>query len=302
MKKLVKIGTLIIGMLLLMVTIAHAQTENVERAYDFYTNKQYDSAKVYIDRAIKEPENANDPTTWQVRGFVYKDVYNKYQKTNKFSPYRLEGLNALKKSISLDESKELLNDNIQAMKYLLSTIYNDVDESLDPIEYEKAIELFRKYQEYYRIIDPSQEGQKQREINFGLSLGTVYNTVVESNRDSAVVSKFIGLAQDVFKKILEMDPKNVSANYNMGILYYNQAVQLVKYQDYDVDLSLFEEIQDQSAKLFKTSLPFMKTAYEQAPEREDVLSGIAGIYFGLNDKATSDLYRQKLQNIKKNKK
>lgn len=301
MKFLNKIGFMFM-MWLLSLTTLHGQTSDVLNAGGFYADKNLDSAKYYIDRAIKNSAAIEDPYTWQLRGYIYKDLYKNIQKDDRNSPYRYEALDALKKSIVLDsKERTFLDDNVKGMKYLLSTMHNDVSESLDPIDYAKAIELFRKEQEYYKIIDPSQQAYADREIAFGLSLGSVYNTIIESSKDSAEKSKFINLAISVFSKVLSMDQNNISANYNMGILYYNQAVNLIKNKDYDTDLLLLDKVQDQSTRLLKSSLPFMTKAYTLDPKREDALEGLSGIYFGLNEYDTSNIYRQRLQEVKKNK-
>lgn len=305
MSVLSKIRVLILGLLLIVVTIAKAQPEKVNSAIEFYDKKELDSAKAYIDAAITHPEVANDAYAWQLRGYIYKDVYNKNEKNNKQAPTRIEALESLRKSIILDGSKdqELLANNIAAMKYLINTMHHDEAECLeDLIEYQIAIDLFRKEQEYYKIIDPSAEIYKAREIEFGVALGYVYNTFIESSKDSLTTAKYVNLAKTLYLKVLSMDPNNVSANYNMGIIYYNQAVNLIKTKDYDLDLALLDVVQDQSVKLFKASLPFMEKAYSLDPKREDALEGLSGIYFGLNEPDKSNIYRQRLQEIKKNKK
>lgn len=302
MRELVKNRMIMLVLLLVTVMAAKAQTEKVFAAFDFLEKNQLDSAKVYIDRAILHAESANDPLTWQVKGFVYKAIYNKNEKGHKQSKSRTEALDAFRKSIILDETKELYSDNVSAMKYLINTMHIHVSELLDPMDYETAIAIFRKEQEYFKIIDPSHETYQAREIEFALALGTVYNSIIESSKDSARSQKYVNLAKSLYTKVLSLEPNNITANYNMGILYYNQAVNLIKNEDYDLDLALLDVVQDQSVKLFKASLPFMEKAYSLDPKREDALEGLSGIYFGLNEPEKSNIYRQRLQDVKKNNK
>ena len=85
----------------------------------------------------------------------------------------------------------------------------------------------------------------------------------------------------------------------MGILFYNQAVQLITQSDIDIDIVALNDLQDNSIKLFRESLPFMEKAYQLDPKRKETLLGLSGVYFSLNDKEKSDLYKQKLQEIGK---
>lgn len=302
---LINIRTLILALLLLIALVSKGQTPDfdLDLAGKFYAEHKPDSAKIYIDKAILAPENKEDAYSWQLRGFIYKDLYNKKEKNNKNSKLRIEAMNSIRKSIILDSKENTrLSDNISAMKYLINTMHKDAGESLDPMDYETAISLFRQEQEYFKLIDPSAEAYNKREIEFGAALGSVYNTIIESSQDSVQKQKFVNLAKSIYSKIISIDPNNFNANYNMGILYYNQAVNLIKTKDYDTDLVLFQLVLDQSVKLFRESLPFMEKAYSLDPKREDALEGLRGIYVGLNDPETSDIYKQRLDSIKKNKK
>lgn len=309
MRKLNLIRTFILGLLLLGAVVANAQQELIGVAYEFLQQNNLDSAKATIDRAVVLPETANDPLAWQVRGYVYKSLYTKKEKNNKRSAARLEALNSLKKSIALDPAKEHYAENVEAMKSMINSLHNDAAMSLDaanknlnPADYELAIELFKKSQEFYKIINPSVEVGQQRQIEFDLALGSVYNTFIESSKnDSTRTFKYRRLAKNLYNKVLVVDPENVSANYNMGILYYNQAVELVLLSTYPEDFAELTLLQDNSDKLFKASLPFMEKAYTLDPNRIETLQGLSGIWFSLNELEKSNMYRKKLQDIEKPK-
>ncbi len=299
MKQLVKIRTFILGLLLSIAVVSTAQTEKVAAAYAFLKQNNLDSAKAYIDAAIVNPQTANDAEAWYYRGFIYKSIYNTNEKGKMHSAARLESLNSFKKSLSLDNANEYFTDNIGGLKYLANTFHNDAAESLDIFDYKTAIELFSKSQECFKIIDPSPEANQEKEIEFNLALGSVYYSIIESSKkDSAKTYKFLNLAKTIYSKVLSLDPNNISANYQMGILYYNQAVNLVLAQDIDADLVEFTRVIDNSTKLFKESLPFMEKAYSLAPTRIETLQGLTGIYWSLNEPEKSNIYKQKLAEIR----
>ncbi|MDP1746938.1 MAG: hypothetical protein Q8L90_15290 [Bacteroidota bacterium] len=301
MKKLTIIRTFILGLLLLTAVVANAQQEKVQAAYAFLEKNKLDSAKANIDAAVIHPETVNDAQAWLVRGYVYKAIYSTREKGNKRSPARLEGLYSYKKSLSLDSNKELFSDNIIGVKYFANTFHNDAAESLDPIDYRTAIELFNKSQECAKIVDPSPATLQANQTEFDFALVSVYNAVLENDtKDSALVFKFFTLAKNIYNKILALEPNNIQANIGMGKLYYNQAVNNIKLSDY-VDITVIDDLQEVTRKLGIEAEPFMKTAYALDPKREDAIIGLTGIYYILNDQTKYNLFKQKLEDIKKPK-
>lgn len=304
MKMLNKIKTLLLIQLLLLLAshALKAQVDVLNKASVFFEKEQYDSSRVYVDQAILHPETKEMPAAWYLRGATYSYIYSQREKKNKKSPARIATLESFRKLIILDKDKEYLdNDVLASMESLIISMRNDAADCMDPLEYETAIELFRKSQEYYKIINPSQEAYKAREIEFGLALGSLYYSIVETTKDSISFEKYSNLAKEIFMKVLELDRKNVSANYSLGILFYNQAVNLIKTSEY-VDLSEIDNLQEKSNHLFKTSLPYMEIAEDLDPERIATLEGLSGIWFSLNDNVKYKNYQKKLEEIKNKKK
>lgn len=291
--------TLFFTILLLLAVMAKAQQSKVTAAYTFFQNDQLDSAKISIDEAVQNPETSGNGKAWYLRGFVYKSIYNKREKANKLSPTRLEALASFKKSTELDTSRENFQECIKNIKYLATTLYNDAAASLDSIDYKIAIGNFDKFKEYYLLVDPTPANIQQKDIDFSLAIASLYTKIFESDRKGKI--EFLKLAKDAYNKILAVDPNNIGANYNMGILYYNQAVNLINQSDYDLDIVALNDIQDNSINLFKESLPFMEKAYELDPRRRETLLGLSGIYFSLNEFEKSNMYKQKLEEIEKQK-
>lgn len=289
--------TLIFGLLLLLAVSSSAQPFRKDAAIRFLQEDgNLDSAKVNIDLAIQHPETSGNAETWYVRGFVYKTIYNKKEKGDKQSSSRLVALTSFKKSLSIDASPENAQENVKNVKYLATTLYNDAAASLDSVEYKIAISNFDLFKEYYPLVDPSTSNLKQKDIDFTLALASLYTRIYESERKLKI--DFLRLAKEAYSKVLVMDPNNIGANYNMGILYYNQAVNLINQSDYDLDIVALNDVQDNSIKLFKESLPFMEKAYSLDPLRKETLLGLSGIYFSLNEKEKSDMFKEKLEQIK----
>lgn len=282
-----------------LTMLAYSQTEVI---INLLKSGKLDSAKAYIESMISDPSIANDAVIWYYRGYVYKEIYNK----NKELTARTEALRSFNKSMDLDTTKELREENAKNIKSLAITFYNDAKYSLDILNYEMGIENFQRYKDAISnmmkhkgvntIID-SLENIKHKEIYFNLALASVYTKLYESDKKNKTV--FLDSAKTTYDKILTLDSNNVIANYNMGILYYNQAVDLIYQMNYDVDLATLDKVQTDAVALFKKSLPFMQKAYQFDPKRKEVLMGLSGIYYSMNDFEKSIAFKKKAAEVEK---
>jgi tetratricopeptide (TPR) repeat protein len=286
---------LVFGILLMISVVMKAQDSKVSAAYNFLMQKQLDSAKAAIDIAIANPQTSNDARAWNVRAFVYKEIYKVREKNNPQSPARIESVNAAKKLLTITTQSEEKGTATNVIKYLTSTFYNDASDNMDTAHYKTAIAMFEKYKEYYPLIDTSKANLQKKDIEFLLALASTYTEKFKSNKSKQI--EFLNLAKATFNKVLAIDPNNINANYNMGILFYNQAVDLINQSDYDLDIVALSDIQDNSITLFKQSLPFMEKAYTFDPNRKETLLGLSGIYFSLNEFEKSNMIKQKLKEI-----
>ena len=288
----------IFGILFMISVFAKAQQSKVDAAYTFLVQKQLDSAKAAIDIAIANPETTNDINAWYIRGFIYKTIFNEREKSNYDSPARLESLRSFKKMYSLTNDPTEKSQAIGGIKYLTTTIYNGVGDNLDTIHYKTAIAMFDLFKEYYPLVDSSKTNIQKKDVEFLLALASTYTEKFKNNKSKP---EFLNLTKVTYNRVLTIDPNNISANYNMGILYYNQAVDLINQSDYDLDIVALSDIQDNSITLFKQSLPFMEKAYSFDPNRKETLLGLSGIYFSLNEFDKSNLIKQRLKEIEQQK-
>jgi tetratricopeptide (TPR) repeat protein len=283
-------------MLLLAVGRIRAQNADLLAAYNFVQQKQVDSAKARVDKAMKDPAVQKDCQAWYIRGFVYKTYYKEKESDNMSSPAREESVISFKKAIEIGGNEESVNGSKDNLKSTATRYYNDAAKSLDTINYKISIQNFEKYKDLIKFVEPS-TNLTSKEIEFNMALATIYTNLYQVNQRAR--GNFLELAKATYNKVLIMDPNNVSANYSMGILYYNQAVYLIKGSDYDVDITSIDAIQDNQVQLFKQSLPLIEKAYSLDPKREETLIALSGIYFGLNDFEKSKLFQEKLDQMKK---
>lgn len=269
--------------------------EHFNNAYKSFTEGNLERAKMHIDSASVHPETMKDAQVWYLRGFIYKELYNKREKGNPVSSAREEALSSFIKSIALDTTAESVRENKVNLQYLATTFYNDAVSHLNIGGYEAAILSYQKYRDAMKIYDPFAD-LKNRDIEFRLALASAYTKLYEAdNKNDSLFEQ----ARKLYIEVLAADPENLSANYNLGILYYNKAVNIINALDYDMDMMALMEIQEKCVDIFKQSLPYMEKAYALNPKRKETLVGLSGIYFSLNEFEKSNAIKAELEQLDK---
>lgn len=279
--------------------ISIGQNDLLMEAQKLCQEKNYTQAIVVIDKVITNTETKNDPAAWHIRGYAYIQAYKQLGVGNTSKLFMLDtAMVSTIKSISLDANKEYYENNIAFIKNGASTYYKLctilLQDSLNEVKSEK---YYQNYKKYTAIYDPSFDFKPQ-DIKYYTTKGSIYGDQYVKNNFN---QKYGDIAKTALLKVLELDPKNVSANMNLGILYYNQGATLMRMMDYDIDLAQLDVIQENAKKLFKQSLPFMIKVYELDPKAEKALEGLEGIYNALLDDAKANEFKQKKEEIIKNK-
>lgn len=265
--------------------------DGVSKALFYLQKSELDSAKKYIDEAELDKALALESKTWYYKALIYKDLYKQNEKDNKDSPLRLTASESLKKLTKIDSSKEFTESSNKMMTYLASTFYNDAARSLNPQLYKNASEYYEHYRELMMIASPSTD-LVQQDVKFKLALASMLNqnlerqTEKEPSKTKEVILTYID--------VLKLDSNNGSANYNIGILYYNEAAEIINKMDYDMDLEKLNELQDICINLFLKSLPFMLKSYESGYNVKENLQGLQNISHGLNDTQKENFYKDLL--------
>ncbi|MFH1320993.1 MAG: hypothetical protein ABII90_10120 [Bacteroidota bacterium] len=278
----------------LLAGIVTAQPEKIREALEFLHGGEFDKAKEAIDIASENEQTANEAKTWYYKGFIYKEIYNQLESSNPTATNRPKSVMFFKKAILFDKDGKWTKGSNGSIKFLATTYYNDAVRTLDYDNYKIAIANFNKYKETIVIAEP-EINLDEKNIAFYKALASLYTNIYESDKKQH--GDFWVKARDAYEKVLEVDPNNLSANYNTGILYYNKAVNIINQTEYDIDLVGLSDIQDTCVVLFKQSLPYMETAYKLQPDNRNTLIGLSGIYFGLNEVEKSEIIKKELESL-----
>lgn len=107
MKYLLNILSLVVVCTILSVSLS-AQNNYVKSAVVLYQNQKLDSAAIFISKAIEDEETSDKASTYYYAGIIFKDIYNKREKTDHESPYRDQAIESFTKFLQLNEDEKLV--------------------------------------------------------------------------------------------------------------------------------------------------------------------------------------------------
>lgn len=266
-------------------------------AIEKYGNKEYEEALVYIDSAISMcEERAQDPYSYHIKGFICYELYKAKEVDDPYSDYRAEAFDAFLKSNELDKNNEFTNKNTKSLKNICIRIQKNIAQALDTVHYEEALKLDKLY---HQSIARSQVNLdlKEHDITFNNMIGNIYVDLYENKKKSR--EAYIDSAVSYYEKALSLDTLGFDANKNLGYLYHNLSIDIILNMNPEDDILTMYENQEKSSSLGLKSLPYLKRAHEQRPKNRDVLYGLAGIYFMLQEKEKSDFYQKLYDDLTK---
>jgi tetratricopeptide (TPR) repeat protein len=276
----------------LLAFAGHSYSQEITaKAHAMFQAKDYDSARVLIDAAIQTNEKYNSQT-WQLRGLIYRKLEVAGSTVNR--EIAIESFIEARKTDTTSLYKEKINE------YLYNTIIRYYNDAVTYLNEQKYVESEKSYLEfkgkYTQLIDPSKNFVNE-DIEYYNALGGGYTKQLGqlSGKDYDIV---FALAINALSKVLEADSMNYLANLNTAVMYYNRGADLIVNQDPEntsIDI-LMENIATAEA-LFLKALPLMQKAHAINPGNIEVLEGLSGIYYSLNDMDNYLVYQTQLDKI-----
>jgi tetratricopeptide (TPR) repeat protein len=111
---------------------------------------------------------------------------------------------------------------------------------------------------------------------------------------------YFDLVVEFYKKALELNPEEYSANHNLAINLYNRGVFKIRKINHNTEIFELISIQEECVIYFKRSLPWMLKANELNENREETVKGILAIYRSLSNEEQAMFYEDQLELILKN--
>ncbi|MFP4025551.1 MAG: tetratricopeptide repeat protein [Thiohalospira sp.] len=88
-------------------------------------------------------------------------------------------------------------------------------------------------------------------------------------------------AKEKYKKAIEIDPDFFEAYYNLGVLYFNEGVELTDKANQETDNKKYMISKQLADEKFEEALPFIEKAHELQPEDQGIMSTLRTIYYRL---------------------
>ena len=94
-----------------------------------------------------------------------------------------------------------------------------------------------------------------------------------------------------------MKPDYFDANYNLGALYYNQAVDIIKKAQDENDNDKYNKMMDKAKGIMKVALPYLEKAYSIKGTDKNTMISLKELYYRLGQVAKSKEVGDKLKEL-----
>jgi len=88
-------------------------------------------------------------------------------------------------------------------------------------------------------------------------------------------------AKEMYEKAIEIDPEFFEAYYNLGVLYFNEGVELTEEANKITDNKKYLEAKEKADDKFRESLPYIEKSHELRPDDEGIMSTLRTLYYRL---------------------
>ncbi|MGZ4098399.1 MAG: hypothetical protein ACXVNM_05945, partial [Bacteroidia bacterium] len=177
----------------------------------------------------------------------------------------------------------------------LSTHYYNIAKTLlqDSLDDTRSAAAYNKCKELYLIARPD-TNFVARDIEYYVAVGSVFSNIFNNDNKN---TKAHDIAKVAHLKVFDLQPDNIPANMNMGLMYLNQGINLVKSLDYGADLSQIDAIQENIVKLAKQSEQFILKVYKKDNKNPKAVQALYYIYRMLNDAPKQEEFSKKAKEL-----
>lgn len=274
----------------LMTLFSHAQKDKLPRVQTLLTQKKFDEAKLCVDSAAVHPETKVMFETWTLRAFVYFEFYKKTDKFKLNSTLRDTIIRSLKRSNELNPDEDFKRNNVNLLNNMAGSYHAIAKVYLqDSTNYEMSSKAYAKFKETIKLADPNYN-YNAKDVEYYQAVGYVYSDMFNKDNNN---TKALEIAKVALFKVLEIQPNDPGANMNMGLMYLNNAINLIKKIDDVENFKELDMIQDNAIKLAKQSEQFILRVYNKDNTNKKAIEGLYYVYKLLNDDAKKLEFKNK---------
>lgn len=284
----------LLGILVLMSVGVFAQVDKLDRARQLLQAKDADNAILAIDSVVVHPDTKNDYVAWTTRAFIYFEKYKRSERLKLYSPLRDTVVSSLRKSMKLKPDADYATNNKKLITTIASGYYNLaktlLQDSLDDV---RALRAYSKFKEIYVLGEPS-ANMVPKDVEYYLAVGSIFSDIFINDNSNV---KAQNTAKVALLKVLELQPDNSAAKINMGLMHYNQAVNITKSIPPDIEIYELEIIQENIVKLAKQAEQYILPVYKADPKNAKAVHALYFIYRLLLEPKKQEEFRIKCKEL-----
>lgn len=250
-------------------------------------SKKFDEARAEVDLAIYTELESNDPYTWYIRGYIYKELYKLEGKTELSTNLRETAVMSLLKSHELSPVADQNND--AALSYLASTYFRDAllaaSEFLEVTD-STCFELFDAYRNIQAVVGSVEK------VNAGyveLLHTRCRNLLNMHAKDRCNEVLFLEVKRS-YEEILSYQKNDCIAMYNLAITYYNTAVFS---NDALPDAACYDA--PERERFLENSLNLLKEMESNCDDKSSAYRALANVLRASNRSEEASVYDEKFK-------
>ncbi|MFM2136099.1 MAG: hypothetical protein RL021_1499 [Bacteroidota bacterium] len=107
-------------------------------------------------------------------------------------------------------------------------------------------------------------------------------------------------AEEAYKKGLTVDPGHFEINFNLGVLYFNEGVELEKASNVkNISDAEYNRLKGEASKFYLTAEPYLEKASQVRPDDADVLTSLKMLYIRTKEDAKYAKVKAALDQLKR---
>jgi tetratricopeptide (TPR) repeat protein len=253
------------------------------KGVELYSNKDFDNSKLLYNKIFDLfplDENNNLSRSNVTKESVYLNLY--------YACIAQGDLAGAKSNL-----QELIDASYQDPKIygLMSEIYQKEGNN------EKALEIIKEGRDYFE----SNVDLIISELNFYLGeedfvkAEELLKIAVQEDPNNSQLFFALGSsydelknfekAEEAYKEAVDIDPNFYDANYNLGIMYYNKAGELLNKANDTRDFKKADSMTKNAESIMFKALPYIETCYKLQPDDKNILIVLKELYYRNGDNA-----------------
>jgi hypothetical protein len=183
---------------------ANAQNAEVVNAYNYQRFKEYDKAKISIDKAILDPKTGISAKTWYYRGLIYQDIEESPDAATKAVDSQAldKSIESYLKALELDTKKAYAEDIKKRIPFLQNRYVNNGITAYKAKEFQSAADNFMK------------SADLSEKLYSKIDTGLLFNAAL-----AALNAKNVPVQKQLFTRLIDLKYPEVEVYRSLSNLY-----------------------------------------------------------------------------------